>query len=131
MFSATFRYALISLLDIADAADGVNTVTIAQRHGIPGTYLAKVLGDLLRLGFIVSLKGRRGGYRLAKPAEQIDLLAMQRCLAGSVGSEGPTSSVVVGAELWLQTIEQRWQQELATTTLLDVQRFVESQRSQV
>ena len=50
MFSATFRYALISLLEIAGSEDGVNTAVIAQRHNIPGTYLANVLRDLRRLG---------------------------------------------------------------------------------
>lgn len=124
MFSATFRYALISLLEIAGSEDGVNTAVIAQRHNIPGTYLAHVLRDLRRLGVIVSQKGRRGGYLLAKPPEQIDLFAMHRGLAGSNDPAG-TSLAASGAEVWLQAMENRWRQELASTSLLDVQEFVQ------
>jgi Rrf2 family protein len=125
LFSATFRYALISLLEIAGSEDGVNTAVIAQRHNIPGTYLANVLRDLRRLGVIVSQKGRRGGYLLAKPPEQIDLLAMHRGLAGSNDPAGSKLQAPSGAEVWLQAIENRWRQELANTSLRDVKHYVE------
>lgn len=128
LFSATFRYALISLLEIAGSEEGVNTAVIAQRHNIPGTYLANVLRDLRRLGVIVSQKGRRGGYLLAKPPQQIDLLAMHRGLAGS-NDPAASSLAASGAEVWLQAIENRWRQELASTSLLDVQQFVEQSQA--
>ncbi|KEF42567.1 MAG: hypothetical protein ER33_04685 [Cyanobium sp. CACIAM 14] len=124
MFSSTFRYAVISLLEIAGAKEGVNTAAIAERHNIPGTYLASVLSDLRRLGLILSQKGRRGGYLLAKPPEEINLLALQQGLAGSSEPLAGTGQAVTGAEIWLQTVEDRWRQELGTTTLGDVQRFV-------
>lgn len=124
MFSVTFRYALISLLDIAGTQEGINTTTIAQRHGIPATYLANVLRDLRRLGLVKSLKGRRGGYLLAKPAEEIDLLALQQGLAGSGDAAQAGEAATHGAELWLQQLESRWRQDLAATSLRDVQRSV-------
>jgi Rrf2 family protein len=124
LFSVTFRYALISLLDIAGTREGINTTTIAQRHGIPGTYLANVLRDLRRLGLVKSLKGRRGGYLLAKPAEEIDLLALQQGLAGSGDAAQAGGAATHGAELWLQQLEARWRQDLAATSLRDIQRSV-------
>ena len=127
MFSATFRYALISLLEIASAADGVNTATIADRHRLPATYLANVLRDLRRLGLIVSQKGHRGGHQLAVTPEQIDLLSLQEGLAGAAAPDDPgPDHPALGAEVWLQSIERRWRQELASTNLLDVQRLVDA-----
>ena len=41
---------------------------------IPGRFVAHVLGDLARADLIVGSPGRNGGYRLALPAERIDLL---------------------------------------------------------
>ncbi len=127
MFSATFRYALISLLEIASAADGVNTATIADRHRLPATYLANVLRDLRRLGLIVSQKGHRGGYQLAVTPEQINLLSLQEGLAGATAPDAPLPDHPAGgAEIWLQSIERRWRQQLASTSLLDVQRLVDA-----
>lgn len=127
MFSATFRYALISLLEIASAADGVNTATIADRHRLPATYLANVLRDLRRLGLIVSQKGQRGGYQLAVTPDRIDLLSLQEGLAGATAPDDPRpDQPAFGAEIWLQSLERHWRQELAGTSLLDVQRFVDA-----
>lgn len=47
---------------------------IAERMRIPQRFVAHVLGDLGRAGLVVGATGRRGGYRLAQPAERIDLL---------------------------------------------------------
>jgi Rrf2 family protein len=47
---------------------------IADRMRIPQRFVAHVLGDLGRAGLVVGATGRRGGYRLALPADRIDLL---------------------------------------------------------
>lgn len=47
---------------------------IAERMRIPQRFVAHVLGDLGRAGLVVGATGRRGGYRLALPADRIDLL---------------------------------------------------------
>ena len=47
---------------------------IADQMRIPQRFVAHVLGDLGRAGLVVGTTGRRGGYRLALPAEAIDLL---------------------------------------------------------
>ncbi len=119
MFSATFRYALISLLEIASSEEGVNASELARRHQISLAYLSNVLSDLKRLGLIKSQKGRRGGYQLMKSPGEIDLLQLQQGLAGS--PPPLTGSSTNPALLWLDGLELRWQQELAATTLLMVQ----------
>jgi Rrf2 family protein len=47
---------------------------IATRMRIPLRFVAHVLSDLVRAGLVIGSPGRRGGYRLAHPAREIDLL---------------------------------------------------------
>lgn len=47
---------------------------IAEKTQVPGDYLAKVLQLLGEAGFIEGRRGVRGGYRLAMPAAEINLL---------------------------------------------------------
>ena len=119
MFSATFRYALISLLEIASSEEGVNAAELARRHQVSVAYLSNVLSELKRLGLIKSQKGRRGGYQLMKPPGEIDLLRLYQGLAGSPPLLMGSSTNP--ALLWLDGLELRWQQQLASTTLLEVQ----------
>lgn len=73
MFSVTFRYSLISLLELAASQEGVQASVIASRHHLYGRYVANVLAERKRLGLVVSQKGRHGGYRLTRPVADIDL----------------------------------------------------------
>lgn len=118
MFSATFRYALVSLLEIASSDDGVNAAELARRLHSSGTYLSNVLSELKRMGLIKSQKGRQGGYTLMRPAAEIDLLQLHQGLAGS--PPPLTGSTNHAALQWLDGLEQRWQQELAATSLVEV-----------
>lgn len=52
----------------------LSAATIAARMRIPPRFVAHVLTDLVRTGLVVGIAGRTGGYRLALPAERIDLL---------------------------------------------------------
>jgi Rrf2 family protein len=47
---------------------------MARAEGIPQAYLAKVLQQLVKAGFIRSVKGRERGYVFARPPEEISLL---------------------------------------------------------
>lgn len=121
LFSATFRYALISLLEIASSDAGLNGTDIARRHKISTTYMANVLSDLKRLGFVNSRKGRYGGYTLCRRPDEINLLVLHQALAGSHLT--PELEPSTPAERWLRQLESRWQAELAATSLSDLQTF--------
>ena len=47
---------------------------IATEMRIPQRFAAHVVADLGRAGLVVGSTGRRGGYRLARPASDINLL---------------------------------------------------------
>lgn len=121
VFSVTFRYALISLLEIAAATEGLQAGVIASRHNLSGRYLSNVLSDLKRLGLVTSQKGRKGGYQLARPASEINLLMLYQGLAGGEeGAEPCGEGTKCRADQWLETVEQRWRGELINTNLADV-----------
>jgi len=69
-------YAVRAALAITLLDDGrpVSARRIAERMDIPTRFLAHVLTDLVRAGIVVGTTGRSGGYRLAAPPSEIDLL---------------------------------------------------------
>jgi Rrf2 family protein len=52
----------------------LSATKIAERMNMPVGFLAHVLSDLVRAGLVVGRAGRAGGYRLALPAAQVNLL---------------------------------------------------------
>ena len=72
-------YALRMLMYLAIHADSLATIhDVAERYGISKNHLMKVAHGLGRAGFIETLRGRSGGLRLAKPAEDIPVGAVAR-----------------------------------------------------
>jgi Rrf2 family protein len=56
---------------------------LAEFHGVPPAYLAKHLQALSRAGITESVAGKKGGYRLARPAGQITLLDVVDAVEGA------------------------------------------------
>ncbi len=84
----TYRgdYALKAVLDLAIHYDG-NVVTIhdiARRTDAPIKFLEQVLLDLKRGGFVISRRGKIGGYLLTKSPSQIKLGEVVRFIDGSI-----------------------------------------------
>jgi Rrf2 family protein len=55
---------------------------LAEYHGVSESYLLKHLQALTRAGILESVPGPKGGYRLAKPADQVTLLAVVEAIEG-------------------------------------------------
>ncbi len=72
-------YALRMLMHLACRAGALVTIhEIAERYGISKNHLVKVAHGLGRAGFIETLRGRSGGLRLARPAEEIPVGTVAR-----------------------------------------------------
>ncbi len=69
-------YAVRAGLAIALLDNGrpVSARRIAEYMDIPSRFLPHVLTDLVRAGIVIGTAGRGGGYHLAQPAGEIDLL---------------------------------------------------------
>src|ERR687896_466108 len=73
--SAQEEYGLRCLLQLARLNDG-EFLTLAQmgeREGISQANAGKVLWTLTKAGLVSSIRGTKGGYRLARPAGEIRL----------------------------------------------------------
>lgn len=71
--SVKSEYALLALFDLAlqPAGEPVKIAEIARRQQIPQKFLELILANLKQGGFVESRRGAEGGYRLARPADQI------------------------------------------------------------
>lgn len=84
MLTRKGKYGLKALVDLACMPIGqlafVND--IAKRNNIPKKFLDAILVELRNAGFVQSRKGKVGGYRLARPAEEIRVGHVVRVLDG-------------------------------------------------
>lgn len=90
-------YALRMLIYLAMRPSHACTVgDVADAYGLSRNHLLKVTLNLRKLGLIATARGRHGGIRIAKPAEEINIGALVRateedfalveCLQGGGGA---------------------------------------------
>ena len=85
------EYALLALIYLARHQEGYAPVqTIASAQQIPPKFLEQILLTLRRSKYLHSMKGKGGGYRLAKPAGEITLAEVIRLFDGPLA---PTDTV--------------------------------------
>ena len=86
------EYALLALIYLArnDSADYVTAETIATAQKIPLSFLEQILLALKRARFVLSSKGQRGGFRLARAADEMSIADVIRLFDGALA---PTQSV--------------------------------------
>lgn len=85
--STRARYAIRLMLDIAKADAGDSPVrlgSVADRTGISRRYLDQVVMPLKSASLLLGVKGRSGGYRLARPAGEIKLGEIVEATIGPV-----------------------------------------------
>ena len=78
MVSTRGRYALRIMLDLAQHNTGeyITLMDIASRQGISEKYLESIIASLSRSGFLMTLRGRGGGYRLARDPSEITVCSI-------------------------------------------------------
>lgn len=70
----------------ANGGGPVNADEIGRSQDIPRGFLLAILGDLRRAGILMSQRGASGGWRLARPAEQISVAEVIRSIDGPLVS---------------------------------------------
>lgn len=82
-------YAIRVLLHLGRPTDELCSIAgIARAHGISQNHLMKVVSDLVNAGYLESVRGRRGGIRLARPAAEINIGALIRHTEGDLDLVG-------------------------------------------
>ena len=83
------RYAVVALAELARSGTApVPIGQVAERRDIPVQFLEQLFSTLRRAGILVSHRGAKGGYTLARPADEITVLEVVQALDGVVGAEG-------------------------------------------
>jgi len=114
-------YALRLLIYLAVRSDKMPaTVQAAATHyGISSNHLAKVAQTLVQLGYVASLRGRGGGLRLQRPAEEIRIGTLVRQTENLELLEcfGPNSSCPIEPGCRLKNV--LWKAQQAFLEILD------------
>ena len=86
MVSTKGRYALIVMMDLASSkGDGyVSLSDVAERQSLSMKYLENVVSILNKGGLLSSLRGKNGGYRLAKAPEDYTINEILNLTEGSL-----------------------------------------------
>lgn len=130
--SARVDYALRALTELAVIWEGdpgglEKGDALAARQQIPVRFLEGILGQLRKAGIVFSQRGAEGGYRLARPPDQITVADVIRVLDGPLGavrSEAPEDATYTGPATHLRVVwvatRAALRSVLETVTLADV-----------
>ena len=80
------HYGLIAAGYIAEHADEgyILASRIVKEYDIPLEYLFKILQQMVRVNILLSKKGPKGGFILARPAKEITLLEIIEAAGGPI-----------------------------------------------
>jgi Rrf2 family protein len=85
--SAKVDYALRAMVELAAAPPGLMTAEqLASAQKIPPKFLESILSQLRSAGLVASQRGAEGGYRLARPPEEISIADVIRELEGPIAT---------------------------------------------
>src|SRR5947199_7110021 len=86
--SAKADYAVRAAIELAAAPDAkpVKAERVATVQGIPLNFLENILGELRHAGIVRSHRGADGGFRLARPADQITIADIIRAVEGPLAT---------------------------------------------
>ena len=127
--SAKAEYAVRAMTQLASVDTGVLVTTedLAKAQGIPAQFLVDILSVLRNDRLVRSHRGREGGYELARPATEISIADVLRCIDGPLASvrdiglgdlpySGPTTALT---DVW-RALRASMRSVLEETSLADV-----------
>lgn len=110
MFSTKGRYALRTMADIGSHEGWVSLGDISERQGISRKYLEQIIALMSKAKLVESQRGKKGGYRLVRPASEYTLgeilraaegnLAPVSCLDCSTGILCPKIESCTTVDIW-------------------------------
>jgi Rrf2 family protein len=126
--SAKVDYALRAMTELTVASPSLMTAEqLATAQKIPPKFLESILAQLRNGGLVASQRGAVGGYRLAKPAEEISIADVIRELEGPIATVRgvrPDELEYAGSasglrDIWLE-LRSQMRGVLEQTTLADL-----------
>jgi Rrf2 family protein len=127
--SAKADYAVRAAVELAAVADDrpVKAERIATSQDIPLNFLENILGELRHAGIVRSHRGAEGGFRLARPADDVTVADVIRAVDGplaTVRGGPPEDSAYPGAagalpRVWI-AVRKNLRSVVENVTLADV-----------
>ena len=128
--SARTEYAGIAALELArhwQAAEPVRIREICAAQGVPSRFLVHILLQLKHAGLVASIRGAAGGYRLARPPEEITLDDLRGAIEGPGTDVAPVTGALARRSRLAGVLAESWQEAaraetdaLRGTTLADL-----------
>jgi Rrf2 family cysteine metabolism transcriptional repressor len=86
LFSTKAEYGIRLMVELGRTADSapVSLTSVADAELLPLAYLEHLVAKLRAAGLVSSTRGAHGGYQLARPPEEIDMLDVVQALEGPI-----------------------------------------------
>lgn len=85
LVSTKGRYALRVMIVLAENGENYTPLKdIAESEGISEKYMESILVRLTKVGILVGLRGKGGGYRLSRPANEITVGSVLKVVEGGL-----------------------------------------------
>ena len=140
LFSTKAEYGVRLMIELGrqPGSTPISLNSVAEAENLPLSYLEHLVAKLRKAGLVTSTRGAHGGYRLAKPAEEITMDAVVEALEGQIAPmecfhEAPEGRVLCSHEdnsaggcatklLWTR-VQNGVTKALAGTTLAELVEF--------
>ncbi len=138
IYSRSAEYAIRAFVYLASVPKGKYAMvkTIAEDSGIPAHFLAKILQQMARKGFLRSSKGPTGGFCLSRDPDEITLLEIVEAIDGLAdyqrcpsGLDQCDDQAPCGMHDSWKELRSRIMEYLESTTIGDVARALEQKKA--
>ncbi len=117
-------YGLRALVRIAKENKNCSVKEISEKEKIPQKFLEKIFQELRNDGFLISSKGKTGGYSLAKSAGKIKagdiIMALEKEAALTRCQSSCPMAGQCGAKTFWQEMQACFESSFGFTTLKDL-----------
>lgn len=109
-FTKITDYGMLLMAQLGKAEDGFvySTSALTDATHVPAATVSKILQSLLNAGLLDSIRGARGGYRLARPASDISVRDIVSCLEGDIALTDCSTMDVACEQRSVCSTHQNW-----------------------
>jgi Rrf2 family iron-sulfur cluster assembly transcriptional regulator len=121
------QYAVAAMLELAKSDAPMPVSTISSVQLVDRDYMSIILSELKRKNLVLSIRGTKGGYKLAKPLEEIAISDIMTAVGETIkitrcrgkGSCTGTETKCMSHKMW-EKLEEQTVQYLSSLSLRDI-----------
>lgn len=106
--SGRIDFAIRAAAELSRHDDFVALSVIAEAQDLPMEYVRSAMSDLRRAGIVATRRGREGGYRLARQADEVTLADVIRAVDGPLTAVRGTRPEHLDYEGAAEPLAQVW-----------------------